>query len=159
MKTRKMMVTENVWSDFTHSGICAVYKYRTGKWTGKRLFLLYRRYVHYQRLQEMTIFDCYTLFIWLSGICIAFFFLLCIKGWLVVDRSKQWNYIQDCRTALPTIMTASILITAAIEATKGEDVAVIDLPGSFLNAKIDKVVHMVVWGKLAELMDKVAPHI
>ncbi len=58
--TRKMTVTENVWSDFTHSGIWEVYKTRTGIWTGKRLFLLYNRYVQYQRLQEMTIFDMYS---------------------------------------------------------------------------------------------------
>ncbi len=39
--TRKMMVTENILSDCTHSGIYVVYKNRTGILTGKRLFLLY----------------------------------------------------------------------------------------------------------------------
>ncbi len=38
--TRKMMVTENVWSDFIHSGICAVYKNRAGILSGKRLFFI-----------------------------------------------------------------------------------------------------------------------
>ncbi len=75
--TRKMMVTDNVWSDFTHSGICAVYKNRTVILTGKWLFLLYHCYVQYQRLQKMTIFDWYTSFIWQSGICIATFFIWC----------------------------------------------------------------------------------
>ncbi len=65
------MATENVWSDFTHSGICVVYKNRTGILTSKRLFLLYHRYVQYKRLGEMTIFDWYTFFILQSSIFIA----------------------------------------------------------------------------------------
>ncbi len=87
--TRKMMVTENVWSDFTHTGICAVYKNRTGILTGKRLFSSYHRYVQYQRLQVMAIFDWYTSFIRLSVICIATFFFA------VLDTSKHqsWNDI------------------------------------------------------------------
>ena len=35
----------------------------------------------------------------------------------------------------------------------------IDLPGAFLNAEMDEVVHMVLHGKLAELMVKFAPQI
>lgn len=53
-------------------------------------------------------------------------------------------------------MTESVLIAMAIEATEGCDVAVIDLPGAFLNAEMDEVVHMVLCGKLAELMVKFA---
>ncbi len=75
--TRIMTVTENVWSDFNHSGICAVYKNRTGIWTGKRLVLIYHCYVQYQRLREMTIFDWYMSFIWQRGICIATCFICC----------------------------------------------------------------------------------
>ncbi len=55
-------------------------------------------------------------------------------------------------------MTESVLITSAMEATKGHNVVVIDLPGAFLNASMDKV-RMVLRGKLAELMDKFAPQI
>ncbi len=53
---RKMTVTENVKSNLSYSDICKVY-------TIKKLFLLYHQYVQYQRLWEITIFDCYTLFI------------------------------------------------------------------------------------------------
>ncbi len=53
------------------------------------------------------------------------------KGWLVADGSNQHNYIQEGAAASPTVMTESVLITAAIEATEGWDVAVIDLPGAF----------------------------
>ncbi len=60
---------------------------------------------------------------------------------------------------MPTVMTESVLITAAIEAMEGRDVAVIDLLGAFLNADMDEVVHMVLRGRLAELMVKFAPQI
>ncbi len=68
--TKKLTMTEHVWSDFNDLGICAVYKNRTGTWTGKRLFLLYQRYVQYQRLQETTIFDWYISFIPLIAVCV-----------------------------------------------------------------------------------------
>ena len=82
-----------------------------------------------------------------------------VKGRLVADGSKQRMYIQDGAAASPMVMTESVLITAAIEATEGRDMAVIDLPGAFLNADMDEVVHMVLRGKLAELMVKFAPQI
>jgi len=77
----------------------------------------------------------------------------------VVDRSKQRNYIEEGAATSPTVMTKSVLITAAIKVTEGRDVAVIDLPGAFLNAELDEVVHMVLRGKLAKLMVKFAPQI
>ncbi len=73
-----------------------------------------------------------------------------VKGRLVADGSTQRDYIQDRAAASPTVMTESVLITSAIEAMEGRDVAVIDLPGAFLNAEMDEVVHMVLRGKLAE---------
>ncbi len=38
----------------------------------------------------------------------------------------------------PTIMTELVLNTAAMEATEGCDVLVIDLPGAFLNVEMMK---------------------
>ncbi len=75
-----------------------------------------------------------------------------VKGRSVANRSTQQNYIQEVVATSPTIMTELVLITAAMEVTKGRDIAVIDLPGAFLNADMDEVVHMVLRGKLAELM-------
>ncbi len=53
----------------------------------------------------------------------------------------------------------TVLITAAIEATEGWDVAVIDLPRAFLNTQMDEVVRMVLHRKLTELMVKFVPQI
>ena len=82
-----------------------------------------------------------------------------VKGRLVADGSRQRSYIPDGAATSPTVLTESVLITAAIEATEGRDVAVIDLPGAFLHAEMDEVVHMVLRGRLAELMVKFAPQI
>ncbi len=91
--TRKMPVAKNVWWDFTHSDIYVVYKNRTGILTGKQLFLLYHRYVQYQKLQKMTIFDWYTSFIWQNGICIATFFICCVTN--MRSATKVTNIFQS----------------------------------------------------------------
>mmetsp|Transcript_17391 Transcript_17391/g.36461 ORF Transcript_17391/g.36461 Transcript_17391/m.36461 type:complete len:230 (+) Transcript_17391:3553-4242(+) len=67
--------------------------------------------------------------------------------------------IQEGVAASPTVMMEYVLITAAIEAPEVQDVAMIDLRGAFLNAEMDEVVHMVLRGKLVELMVKFAPQI
>ncbi len=82
-----------------------------------------------------------------------------VEGRLVADGLKQSNYIQEGTATSPTMMTKSVLITAAMEAMDGHDVAVVDLSGAFLNADMDNVVHMVLRGRLAELMVKFAPQI
>ncbi len=74
---------------------CAVHQNETGMWTVKRLFLLYHWYIHYQMLQEMIIFDWYTSFIWLSGMCIATFFavqcfyMVCFSGQIVLAQLNE----------------------------------------------------------------------
>ncbi len=46
-KWQKITMTENVWSKFSNSGVCAVCE-KTGIWP-------YHLFVQYQRLQEMTL--------------------------------------------------------------------------------------------------------
>ena len=54
--------------------------------------------------------------------------------------------------ASPTVSTDSVIITSAIEAHQGCDVAVIDLPNAFFNADNNEQTLMLLKGKLAELM-------
>ncbi len=82
-----------------------------------------------------------------------------IKSRMCADGRKQREDIDREDTASPTVMTESVLITAAIDAEEGWDVAVIDLPGAFLHADMDDLVVMVLRGELAELMAAVAPEI
>jgi hypothetical protein len=52
-----------------------------------------------------------------------------------------------------------VLITATIKGFERRDVAIVDVPGSFLTADMDKEVTMCLRGRLAELMVKTAPNI
>ncbi len=76
-KWQKMTMTENVWSDFTYSSICVVYK-KTGMLTVKRLFCF---------TISMLNTRCYKKWLFLTGICLYttkqymysdLFYLLCI---------------------------------------------------------------------------------
>lgn len=67
--------------------------------------------------------------------------------------------MDDGEATSPTVMTNSVLITAAIEAAERQEVAGIDLSGAIVHVEMDDVVHMVLQGKLAELMVKVTPKI
>ena len=58
---------------------------------------------------------------------------------------------------LPTAALELILITSCINALEGHDVIMVDIPGAFLTADIDKDVNMVLCGRLAELMVDVEP--
>ena len=44
------------------------------------------------------------------------------------------------------------MLNAAIDALKGRDVTVVDIPGAYLSAEMDDEVHVVFRGTLAELM-------
>eukprot|EP00957_Ditylum_brightwellii_P053946 4086504-Ditylum_brightwellii.AAC.1 len=50
-------------------------------------------------------------------------------------------------------------MTSVIDALENRDVATTDIPGAYLNAKMDDYVAMALEGRLAELLVKVAPHI
>ena len=52
-----------------------------------------------------------------------------------------------------------MIITSAIEAHQGRDVAVIDLPNAFLNADNNEQTLMLLKGKLEELMVQIDPQL
>ena len=63
-------------------------------------------------------------------------------------------------TTSPTVATENFFITATIDVHKNHAVATVYLPGAFLHMDVDPnddMVHMVLYGKLAELMVKVNP--
>lgn len=75
-----------------------------------------------------------------------------VKGRGVANVSKQRAYIPKEDATSPTATIEGIFFTSAIEAHEGRDVATIDCPGAFLSALSDEHVHMVLKGKMAELM-------
>ena len=57
----------------------------------------------------------------------------------------------------PTVSTDGVILNSTIEAHKGRDVVVIDLPNAFLNADNNEQTLMLLKGKLAELMVQIDP--
>ena len=82
-----------------------------------------------------------------------------IKGRMCSNGSTQRSRYEKGEATSPTVSTDAVLITSAIDAHEGRDIAVIDLPGAFLHAKMDDMVYMVMRGELAELMAETAPQI
>jgi hypothetical protein len=78
---------------------------------------------------------------------------MCADGW------KQRGDWTKQETTLPTISTEAVFITAVINAHKEHGVACFDIPGAFLHADSNKDITMILKGRLAELMVKVAPNL
>jgi hypothetical protein len=57
----------------------------------------------------------------------------------------------------PTVAIESVMLSAIIDAIKGRDVATVDIPGAFMQADIDKVVHVKSEGEIAEMLVKLDP--
>ena len=65
-----------------------------------------------------------------------------IKARSCVDGRKQREYIKKEDASSPTVSLEAIMLTMAIEAAEGREVATIDIPGAFLHADIDEDVLM-----------------
>jgi hypothetical protein len=50
-----------------------------------------------------------------------------------------------------------VFVTCVIDAHEGRDVATVDLPGTFMHADMDELVHMKLEGTMAELLVKIYP--
>ena len=57
----------------------------------------------------------------------------------------------------PTISNEGVMLTSAIDAHEGRDVAVIDVPGAFLHAFMDEDIIMLLKGPVAQMMVHVSP--
>ena len=57
---------------------------------------------------------------------------------MCANGSTQRSRYEKGEATSPTVSTDAVLITSAIDAHEGRDVAVIDLPGVFLHAEMDE---------------------
>ena len=53
----------------------------------------------------------------------------------------------------------SVLITAVVDTYKHWDVAIVDIPGTYLSADMYKEVHLCLQGRIAEMMVRTAPEV
>jgi hypothetical protein len=82
-----------------------------------------------------------------------------VKGRSCADGRKQRDSDVPMDATSPTVELELVLINATTDAFEGRNFAIIDVPGAFLSANMDKEVIMTIRGRLAELMAKAAPNI
>ena len=75
-----------------------------------------------------------------------------IKGRGCADGRKQRAYIAKEDSTAPTVSTEAVFLTAVIDALENRDVAVLDVPGAFMQADIDELVHVRFTGEMVKML-------
>jgi hypothetical protein len=78
-----------------------------------------------------------------------------IKGRGCADGRKQRAWKTKEESSAPTVAIESLFLSATMDAKERRDVATADIPGAFMQADIDEVVHVRLEGPLARLLVKV----
>lgn len=69
---------------------------------------------------------------------------------------RQWTKKEDATS--PTVSTESVMITSVIDAAEDREVAVVHIPGAFIQTNMDdEVVHVRINGKMTELLVEINP--
>ena len=75
-----------------------------------------------------------------------------IKGCGCADGRKQRTYIAKEDSTAPTVSTEVVFLTAVIDSLENQDVAVLDVPGAFMQADIDELVHVRFTGDMVKML-------
>jgi len=57
----------------------------------------------------------------------------------------------------PTVSVETLMLSCVIDDMERRDVAIVDIPGAVMQAKMNDVVHLKMEGRLTELLAKVDP--
>ncbi len=76
-----------------------------------------------------------------------------VKGRGCADGRKQRPHIDRADAASPTVATESVFLTAVIDALENREVAIVDIPGMFMQVDLDdEMIHVRLTGKMVELL-------
>jgi hypothetical protein len=76
-----------------------------------------------------------------------------VKGRGCADGPKQRWYTNRADAASPTVATEAVFLMAIINALENRNVAVVDIPGAFMQVNLDdKTIHVRLAGKMVELL-------
>jgi hypothetical protein len=76
-----------------------------------------------------------------------------VKGRGCADGRKQHRYPDQADAASPTVATEVVFLTAIIDALENRDIAVINIPGAFMQVNLDdKTIHICLTRKMVELL-------
>jgi hypothetical protein len=80
-----------------------------------------------------------------------------IKARGCADGRKQRATTRKEDASAPTVSIEAVMLSATIDAMEGRDVATVDIPGAFVQADMDEVVHVKFEGEMAEMLVKLDP--
>lgn len=80
-----------------------------------------------------------------------------VKGRGCADGRKQRAWTDPADAMSPTVSTEAVFLTAVIDALEGRYMAVVDIPGAFMQADIDEQVYVHFNGKMADLLVEIDP--
>jgi hypothetical protein len=73
------------------------------------------------------------------------------------DGRKQQETTTKEEASSPTVAIESVMLSATIDTLDERDVATVDIPGAFVQADIDEVVHVRFEGEIAEILVRMDP--
>ena len=82
-----------------------------------------------------------------------------VKGRGCVDGRKQRAYITKEESTSPTISTEAVFLTAVVDAWEGRKVAVLDVPGAFMQVDMDETVHVRFEGEMVDKLLEIDEHL
>jgi hypothetical protein len=80
-----------------------------------------------------------------------------IKARGCADGRKQRPYNAKEDASSPTVAIESVMLSCLIDAKEHRDVATVGIPGTFMHADMEDLVHMKLEGKMVELLVKLDP--
>jgi hypothetical protein len=80
-----------------------------------------------------------------------------VKARGCADGRKQRETTDKIDASAPTVAIESVMLSATIDAMEERDVTTVDIPGAFIQADIDEVVHVKFEGEIAEMLVKMNP--
>jgi hypothetical protein len=82
-----------------------------------------------------------------------------IKARGCADGRKQRTYTAKEDASSPTVAIESVMLSCLIDAKEHQDVATVDIPGAFMQADMEDLVHMKLEEKMAKLLVKLGPRL
>ena len=80
-----------------------------------------------------------------------------IKARGCADGRKQRETTAKHEASAPTVAIESVMISSVIDALERRDVSILDIPGAFMQADMDEIVHVKFEGEIAEMLVKLDP--
>jgi hypothetical protein len=78
-----------------------------------------------------------------------------IKGRGCADGRKQRLHTTKEDASSPTVAIESVMLSCVIDAQEERDTAIVDIPGAFMHAEMDEIVHMRLESKMIELLARI----